>query len=590
MRNLFIILSFSGNDLSSNQISASDRVFNFVNINTHGDITEQSNYKLSSTKNRQHRNISKEEESKKRKKLNSKNNREVVKVQDFRAKRSSEETVTTVPNFETMETMDRGPVSLIGLKTPTHHFQEPHYEAIRDYNRRSGSRTGFYSNSSSPENSPRLFQKKYVLRPKTPSPKSSLKVLHPPLPRRNHSSPNLDQIDANDNFNYAGVTFDKNVKSKQHEVDVKNNKKNNKKAFLFKSKVDHPYAEIKPVKPKRASNSSDCETPPPIRSPRMVNNSPPLGVFCRNPLFIECSKSDGELSDSDVLDVPRYFNRRRSKTGTNDLSDLSSARSGRVSRDDEKPRNRMKQNYRFSSSDKNVYVSTVIQPRLSSSNNSSLKEIVRHIYTDNDDDHVTYENNFIPRTNGFTTRGSSSGDDDCEFAGYENEPPYENPDAHLTKRPDEIIPEPQPTYENSSLYGAEVPLPDYATVNSKSSNLLSSNDRLDSTLSSSYNNVTFNRKNNELEYADITINSPHYDNVSSLPDESSTDYVIKTPNKYDTYSEIDFNKTDGLKEALNQLRCTDDTNNPELNTNYKIDLSHIKFTRISTENKRKLSP
>ena len=55
--------------------------------------------------------------------------------------------------------------------------------------------------------------------------------------------------------------------------------------------------------------------------------------------------------------------------------------------------------------------------------------------------------------------------------------------------------------------------------------------------------------------------------------------------KNSKYTEIDFRKSDGLKEALNQLRSGDTNSTPELNAEYKIDLSHIKFSR-SSDSKR----
>ena len=94
------------------------------------------------------------------------------------------------------------PVNLIGFKTNSHHYQEPHYEAIKDLSLKATFRiSGSNSNSSTPEGSPKLHHhRKYILNsdallaekisPMLERKKklSSGKKKNPPLPKRNRSS------------------------------------------------------------------------------------------------------------------------------------------------------------------------------------------------------------------------------------------------------------------------------------------------------------------------------------------------------------------------------------------------------------------
>ena len=491
------------------------------------------------------------------------------------------------------------PVNLIGFKTNGHHYQEPHYEAIKDLSLKAAFRiNGSNSNSSTPEGSPKLHHhRKYILNsdallaekisPMLERKKklSAGKSKNPPLPKRNSSSSsqfyiesaaNNAIVNANPIYGntalimnasprssgssdttepcYTDVAFQKNIKNSKTTSATTTHKKQ-------QPQVDHPYSEITP-RPRRSERMSDVNNfyndsspisspihamPSPFSSHRFFRNSKSSNVA-----VVDGSKSDGDLSDSDVLDVPRLYDRRRSRTGNGE--ELADPSRFYVTIPEKPPRRAVKQNYHGNAYEKD-YVETTIRPRpsttvvsseISSSRSSSVKSL-------------TYENGLLYR--------SSSEDDETN-----DEPTYENPDLQRV-----------PTYENNELLHDDVPQ-GYATVRQTSV----SNSSSDAPADSNYNNIVFPNRNEQLQYASVAdVHNRHlYDNVSCPdPDSGLHKSRMYSVTKNSKYTEIDFTKSDGLREALNQLRAGDNSVAPELDAEYKIDLSHIKFTR-SSDSKR----
>ena len=390
-------------------------------------------------------------------------------------------------------------VNLVGLKTNGHHFQEPHYEAIRDLSIKRSFKS--HSNSTTPEGSPKLFHsRKYVLNNGLPlsaesSPKLSRtkkdSTKNPPLPTRNHHSKSPSTIfysETGNNNNIYG-----NTSPFEHPyTDVKLQNMKNKQFNPLK--VDHPYSEITP-RPRRSLNSSDNDGSP-VQSPDRIIPHP----FDKTRMFqpaivIDGSKSDGDLSDSDILDVKRMYNRRRSRTG-NDADLPDPATIFYAVPDENKPRH-LKQPYRNGSYEKD-YCQTFIKPRPKCrSANSSLKLLDYPTYENSNS--LSFENNELTYENNILHRGSSTDDD--------SEPTYENPDIRI------ITPEPysthvsnENTYENNGLLHDEAPIPGYACIRPSSAS---------SDTDANYNNICFNKKD-QLMYADIDIiNRRLYDNLSS---------------------------------------------------------------------------
>ena len=494
------------------------------------------------------------------------------------------------------------PVNLIGLKTNGHHYQEPHYEAIKDLSLKATFRiSGSNSNNSTPEGSPKLHHhRKYILNSDALLAEKISPMLErkkklsggkkiPPLPKRNHSSSQFyvesaaNNATVNANPIYGNTALNINTSPRREpcytDVAFQNNLKNSTTQYKKQQhQVDHPYSEITP-RPRRSERSSDtnnfyndmsptsspiCAIPSPFSSHRFFNSQGGQKQQKSN-VVIDGSKSDGDLSDSDVLDVPRLYDRRRSRTGNGEeLADPSRF----YVTIPEKPlsgRRAVKQNYHSNAYEKD-YVETIIRPRpsttavaseISSSRSSSVKSL-------------TYENALLYR--------SSSEDDD----EANDEPTYENPDLpRVTTYNNDDHRQPQPTYENNELLHDEAPL-GYACVRQSSAST-SSSDASDS----NYNNIVFTNRNEQLQYANIDVNNRHlYDNLSSPElDSGSIKSRMYSVTKNSKYTEIDFTKSDGLREALNQLRAGDKSVEPELDAEYKIDLSHIKFTR-SSDSKR----
>ena len=501
--------------------------------------------------------------------------------------------------------MMMSPVNLIGFKSANgHHFQEPHYEAIKDLSLKATFKIINSSNGSTPEGSPKMHSRKYVLssdallaekispmleRKKKLSGKKQEHERNPPLPKRNHSSTSQFYVE-NDcvvsaNPIYGNTALSMNTRSGvsaepcytdvdfQQQKTIKNARNSAKltKATQHKKQqhtqqIDHPYSEITP-RPRRSARSSDTHyndaspiaspvrsLPSPFSSHRFFNNNSNNKNNQKTlPTTIaDGSKSDGDLSDSDVLDVPRLYDRRRSRTGNGEeLADPS--RFYEILPD--KPKRRaVKQNYHGNAYEKD-YVETIIRPRpttagisSSSSRSSSVKSL-------------TYENGFLYR--------SSSEEEDAE-------PTYENPDLPRIVTYDNQ----QPTYENNELLHDEAPH-GYACVRQTSTSTSSSD-----TSDTNYNNIVFQSRNEQLQYANIDLNNRHlYDNLSSPDPEDTIKSRLYSVTKNSKYTEIDFKKSDGLREAINQLRAGDKNVAPELDAEYKIDLTHIKFTR-SSDSKR----
>jgi len=468
-------------------------------------------------------------------------------------------------------------VNLVGIKANGHHFQEPHYEAIRDLSIKRGFKS--HSNNTSPEGSPKLFHsRKYVLNNGLPlSTENSPKLTrtkkgtnkNPPLPKRNrHStSPSPFFYSENGTTGSNNNIYGNTSPAEHAYTDVNLQKMKNLHNKQFKPlKVDHPYSEITP-RPRRSLNSSDNDNSP-VQSPDRIITPPFDKTRMFNPtIVVDGSKSDGDISDSDILDVQRLYNRRRSRTGNG--ADLPDPAIFYAVPDENKPRN-LKQPYRNGSYEKD-YFQTIIKPRPKSrSANSSLKLLDYPTYENSNG--MSHENNELTYENDILHRGSSTDDD--------SEPTYENPDIRITSEPYSTH-NGQPTYENNELLQDEAPIPGYACI--RPSSLSMSSDASDS----NYNNICFNKKD-QLMYADIDINNHRlYDNLSSPELEYSSSPARNTRmysvTKNSKYTEIDFTKSYGLKEALNQLR--DSSSTPEANAEYKIDLSHIKFTK-SSDSKR----
>uniref|UniRef100_A0A7M5UZI5 Uncharacterized protein n=1 Tax=Clytia hemisphaerica TaxID=252671 RepID=A0A7M5UZI5_9CNID len=488
--------------------------------------------------------------------------------------RRSDETIDCNPllnnNYMTKDPA-MSPINLIGIKTTNgQHFQEPHYEAIKDLSIKAAFRIS--SNNSTPEGSPKLFHnRKYVLnnddklaekisplleRKKKLSGKG---VKNPPLPKRNTSSSTHHLADdgvteVTANPIYGNTLTYVNSASEPCYTDVTfHNKKNSvTNSPQLTVKIDHPYSEIIP-RPRRSANSSDNDTSPNM-SPDRVMGSPfsSRRSFKLTANLIDGSKSDGDLSDSDILDIPRLYDRRRSRTGNG--AELADPSRFYETPDQQKPR-RVKQNYRGKTYEKD-YVETIIKPR------PNIKNSVQPTTTES-----TYENNVCLLMN-----QSTSSDD---------EPTYENPDLPRILT---FETEAQPTYENNELLNDEAPS-GYACI--RQTSVSTSSDASDS----NYNNICFSSRQDQLQYAHIDLHPQHplYDNLTSSELDKDTANSIHSRlysvTKNSKYTEIDFQKSDGLKEALNQLRAGESATTPELNAEYKIDLSHIKFSR-SSESKR----
>ena len=492
------------------------------------------------------------------------------------------------------------PVNLIGFKTNGHHYQEPHYEAIKDLSLKATFRiSGSNSNSSTPEGSPKLHHhRKYILNsdallaekisPMLERKKklSAGKKKNPPLPKRNSSSSqfyvesaaNNAVVNANPIYGntalimnisprssgssdtkepcYTDVAFQKNIKNSTSSKTTTTTIQKKQQP-----QVDHPYSEITP-RPRRSERMSDANNyyndssptsspihaiPSPFSSHRRFFNN---NQKSSNVIVVDGSKSDGDLSDSDVLDVPRLYDRRRSRTGNGE--ELADPSRFYVTIPEKPPRRAVKQNYHSDAYEKD-YFETTIRPRpmvaggeISSSRSSSVKSL-------------TYENGPLYR--------SSSDDDETN-----DEPTYENPDLQRVA-----------TYENNELLHDDV-LEGYATVRQPSV----SNSSSDASADSNYNNIVFPNRNEQLQYASVAdVNNRHlYDNLSCPdPDSGLIKSRMYSVTKNSKYTEIDFTKSDGLREAINQLRAGDNIVAPELDAEYKIDLSHIKFTK-SSDSKR----